>query len=64
MLIYSDLLKNIFFNGSTSLVGLGLLTVDVSRSLSDSPHSVGHLWTSDRPVTVSSRLTTRNPQKR
>ena len=29
------------------LVGLGLLTVEVSRS--DTPHSGGLLWTSDRP---------------
>ena len=38
----------IFFNDSTALVGLGLLTVDVPRSHSDTPHSVGLLWTNDR----------------
>jgi hypothetical protein len=32
------------FFGSTVLVGLG----EVSRSHSDTPHSVGLLWTSDR----------------
>jgi len=31
------------------LVGQGLLIVEVSRSHSDTPHSVGLLWTSDRP---------------
>jgi len=30
------------------LVGLGLLTVNAVRSHSDTPHSVGLLWTSDR----------------
>jgi len=31
------------------LVCQGLLTVEASRSHSDTPHSVGHLWTSDEP---------------
>jgi hypothetical protein len=31
-----------------SLVGLGLLVIEASRSHSDSPHSVGLLWTSDQ----------------
>jgi hypothetical protein len=30
-------------------VGQGLLTVEASRSHSDTPHSVGILWTSDKP---------------
>jgi len=30
-------------------VGLGLFTVDVPRSHSDTPYSVGFLWTNDRP---------------
>ena len=30
------------------LVGQGLLIVEVSRSHSDTPHSVGLLWTSDQ----------------
>jgi len=30
-------------------VGLGFLIVDASRSHSDTPHSIGLLWTSDRP---------------
>jgi len=36
--------------GSTALVGQDLLSVAVSRSYSDTPHSVGLLWTSDRPL--------------
>jgi len=32
-------------------VGQGLLIVETSRSHSDTPHSVGLLWTSDQPVT-------------
>jgi len=39
----------IFAHGSTTLVGLGLLIGDVSGSHSDTPHSVGPLWRSDRP---------------
>jgi len=45
-------------------MGLDLLTVEVSRSLSNTPHSVGHLWTSDRSVTNSSTLTTHTPLTR
>ena len=30
-------------------MGQGLLIVEASRSLSDTPHSIGLLWTSDRP---------------
>jgi hypothetical protein len=32
-----------FFNGSTALVGLGLLTVEASRSYPDTPHSSGRV---------------------
>jgi hypothetical protein len=39
--------------GSTSLVDLDLI-VEVSRSQADTPHSVGLLWTIDRPVAVTS----------
>ena len=35
-------------------VGQGLLTVKPSRSHSDTPHSVGLLWTSDQPVAETS----------
>ena len=38
-----------FFRSSITLVGLGLLIVEVSRSQLDALHSVGLLWTSDRP---------------
>jgi hypothetical protein len=31
------------------LVGQGLLVTEASRSHSDTPHSVGLLWTSDQP---------------
>jgi hypothetical protein len=31
-----------------------LLIVEVSKSHSDTPHSVGRLWTSDRPVAETS----------
>ena len=34
---------------STALVGLGLLIIEVSRSLSDTPQSVGLLWANDQP---------------
>ena len=43
-----------FFHGSTALVGLRLLTVEVSRSQSDTPQSVGLLWTRDQPVAETS----------
>jgi hypothetical protein len=43
-----------FFYGSTVLVGLGLGTVEVSKSRSDTPHSVGLLWMSDRSVAETS----------
>jgi hypothetical protein len=32
-----------------SPVGQGLLIIEASRSHSDTPHSVGLLWTSDQP---------------
>jgi hypothetical protein len=32
-----------------TLVGQGLLIIDVSRSHSDTPHSLRFLWTSDQP---------------
>ena len=54
---------NFFFHGSTSLEGLGHLVVEVSRSHSDTPQSVGLLWTSDRLV-ADFYLKTHNTQKR
>jgi hypothetical protein len=51
----SDVVKHAFFfcRGSASLVGQGFL-FDVSRSHSGTPHSVGLLWTGDRPVAETS----------
>ena len=43
-----------FFQGSTAIVAKGLLISDLSRSPSDTPQSVGLLWTRDRPVTETS----------
>ena len=43
----------LIFLGWTDLVGLALL-YEVARSLSDTPHSVGLLWTSDRHVAENS----------
>jgi hypothetical protein len=43
-----------FFRGSTTVVGQDLLLVEVSRSHSDTPHSLGLLWTSDQPVAETS----------
>jgi hypothetical protein len=36
------------------LVGQGLLIIEASRSHSDTPHSVGLLWTGDQPDTETS----------
>ena len=55
----------------TSLVSMGqqslrdqcLLIIEVSRSHSDNPHSVGLLWTSHRPL-QRLYLTTHNTHKR
>jgi len=35
-------------------LGQGLLIIEASRSHSDTPHSVGLLWTSDQPDTETS----------
>jgi len=68
-----------FFHGSAAIVGISLFVFEVSRSHSDTPHSVGLLWTSDRPNTETSTcqqpsqetdahvpggIRTRNPNKR
>jgi len=69
-----------FPHGSTSPVGLGLLIVQVPRSHSGTPHSVGILQKCDRPITEISTwnsttikrgniraqggIRTRNPRKR
>jgi len=41
----------LFFRGSTALLGPGLLVVEFSSLHSDTPHSVGLMWSGDRPVT-------------
>ena len=38
------------YNGTTPLVGLGLLVIEASRSLSETPHSVGLLSPTHRPL--------------
>ena len=43
----------LYFYSSVAVVGLGLLH-EVPRSHSDTPHSVGLFWTSDRPVAQTS----------
>jgi hypothetical protein len=43
-----------FFLARQPLVGLGLLVVKALRSQSDTPHSVGLLWTSDQPDSETS----------
>jgi len=43
-----------FFHGSITLVSWDILIAEISRSHSDTPHSVGPLWTSDRSVTETS----------
>jgi len=45
------------FRGSTEPVGVGLLIVEFSRSHSDTPHSVGLLWTDDRHVAETTHST-------
>jgi len=49
-------LHDLFFSqGSTAPpVGQGPLVIEASRSHPDTPHSVGLLWTRDRPVTATS----------
>jgi len=42
--------KPFFFHGSTTIVVQGLLIVEVSKTNSDTPNSVGLIWTSDRHV--------------
>jgi len=41
--------KRFFYYDATALVGHGHLIIGDSRSHSDTPHSVGLLWTSDQP---------------
>jgi hypothetical protein len=52
-----------FFHGLAALVALGLLTFEVPQSHSDTPHLVGLLWTSDRPVAEISPDNTHHSQE-
>ena len=49
-------LPTFFFHNSTAVLGVGLLTLEVSSSHSDAPRSVGLLRTSDRPIAETSTL--------
>jgi len=50
--------KNFFF-----LVGQGLLIVEASLTHSETPNSVGLLWTSDQPLRRELYLTTHNTHR-
>jgi len=43
-----------FYHGATAPVGQGLLVIEDSRSHSDTPQSVGLLWTSDQFIAETS----------
>ena len=45
---YGDL-HTFFFMAQQPLMGQGLLIIEASLSHSDTPHSIGLLWTSDQP---------------
>jgi hypothetical protein len=59
-----------FPHGKTApIIGQGLLTVEASRSHSDTPHSVEILWTGDQPdaetyKSLTSGIRTLNPSSR
>ena len=42
-------IRHIFYIALQPIVGQGLLIIEASRSHSDTPHSVGLVWTSDQP---------------
>ena len=44
---------NFFIMAQQLLVGQGLLIIEASRPHSDTPHSVGLLWTSDLYLTIN-----------
>ena len=52
-----------FFMAHQPLVGKGLLIIVASQSHSDTPHSVGLLWTSDQPVIENSDITQHSKQR-
>jgi hypothetical protein len=49
---------------NSPLEGQGLLIIQASRSHSDTPHSVGLLWTSDKPDAATSTWQYTNTHKR
>jgi hypothetical protein len=73
----TDIMKQIFSKGKSYFneiiflpvaqqppVGQGLLIIEASRSHSDTPHSVGLLWTSDQPHAETLLDNTRHSQER
>ena len=59
----STIIQIHYFHGTTPPVGQGLLIFDNSWSPSDTPNSVGLLWTSDRPAAGSLPDNTLRSQK-
>ena len=53
-MIIQQLVLLFFLWCKQALVGQSVLIIEASRSHSDTPHSVGLLWTSDQPDTVAS----------
>ena len=53
-MVFQGLRLNFLFHGSTATVGQVLPIDEVSRSHSDTPHSIGIFRTSDRPVAEAS----------
>jgi hypothetical protein len=43
-------LNNTFFMAQPAIVGQGFFIIDASRTHSDTPQSVGLLWTGDQPA--------------
>jgi hypothetical protein len=54
MYICYHMYKFFFPMAQQPLLGQGPLIIEASRSHSDTPHSVGLLWTSDQPVAETS----------
>jgi len=50
-------MSQVVFHGSTALMGLGLLIVELEKPQTYTPHSVGLLWMSDRPVAETANYT-------
>ena len=47
--MYEFIKEDFFFHGEQFLVGQSLLIIQTSLTRSDTPQSVGLLWTSDQP---------------